>query len=641
MTPEAILRNSERRERRSRFSLKRLARVIRKVGSKVSASLSNTADILMCRMSTPVSSDSDEESIIRVRMIPASPVTNVLINSHIEESIVHNQEKDNSTTECSTEGSKKCSSEDHAPGDLNVSESIPAGVSMNSSKSSCISEIIQAGDNPKLHSLQDECTFCTDSTDPINTSLSISEGLYKETSSIRSIIPSSVHKTNHTIISCVEEFIEQLYRIVIHSSPMRDSSYLPVLMLFYLKQRKYTIPSDLIAAEELFHVVSADSSTATSEDLPDEVVEYLIAEGLEPTVCINYWMAYRCTLEQVYSKFYRSLLTAVLAPNKTHTRTESTLLFYREVLFCVRDLISYSLADMQEEVHTNTDFTEETLFTNLLETLSQSKRVREFFMHRRVTSQSNNKPSVCDKGPVEASDQADTNDQVQADTNDQVQVGINDQTDANDQIQVEAIGQVQVEASDQADTNDQVQADTNDQVQAGINTSGQVDTVVQIDVKTPDQVQVEVAAGIPDQADTNDQVQVATGTPDQVQVATGTPDQVQVATEPSDQVQSCTSSYISVPVDGGDLEYTHPSIVYEVDWSAEAQKDSVPLISGTSTGVSAYLQECEQAHCNKASSGTGDLFHSVSNTSAADPLITDLELSPLFLKQKTKHDLLI
>ncbi|OAG32426.1 hypothetical protein NEIG_01349 [Nematocida sp. ERTm5] len=588
MTPEAILRNSERRERRSRFSLKRLARVIRKVGSKVSAVFDSTTDILMCRMSTPESSDSDE-SIIRVRMIPDNPVTNVHINSQIEESIIHNQEKDNSTTECTAEDSKKCSNKDCTPRGLNVSESIPTGVSITNSKSSNVSELLIHKDNNQnsLYSVQDVCTFCTESTDAITTPLSISEGLYKETSSIRSIIPSSVHKTNHTIISYVEDFIEQLYRIVIHSSPMRDSSYLPVLMLFYLKQSKYTIPNDLIRAEEQFHVVNTDS-TITSEDLPDEVVEYLIAEGLEPTVCINYWMAYKCTLEQVYSKFYRSLLTAVLAPNKTHTRTENTLLFYREVLFCVRDLISYSLADMQEELHTNTDFIEETLFTNLLETLSQSKCVREFFICRRVTNQSNNKPAE-----IEAKAEAEAG---------EVQVGISE---------------VQVGISEQANTSDQVQVGISEQVDAAPDTLGQADIA-----DTLGQADTVVYVNASElQPSISDQVQVSTDTPEQVQVITDTP---------SDRVQLC--------IPDGDLEYTHPSIVYEVGWSAEAQKDSIPLISDIFMGVSTYIQDYSQS--NKASYGNNDLFN-VSNTSVPDTLITDLELSPLFLKQKTKHDLLI
>ncbi|KAI5160076.1 hypothetical protein NEAUS03_0852 [Nematocida ausubeli] len=183
-------------------------------------------------------------------------------------------------------------------------------------------------------------------------------------------------KNNEAVLEHVVKFISTIESIVNHASPMKDASYAPVLLLFYLKQENYKISRDLQLAEVAFHAVD----TAPEEDVHSDVATYLVADGLEPTICINYWMAYKVDLENSYSSLYKAVVSTLLEPNKANTRSEKTLVFYKEVLMCVRNIVSYALAEMHEE--RDADFVEDTMFTELVEKLMRGPHVKEYLKIR-------------------------------------------------------------------------------------------------------------------------------------------------------------------------------------------------------------------------------------------------------------------
>ncbi|KAI5189109.1 hypothetical protein NEMIN01_0275 [Nematocida minor] len=173
-------------------------------------------------------------------------------------------------------------------------------------------------------------------------------------------------------------FIKDVEAIVQDESFMADASFTPILLLFYLKKEQYAITCELELAEIVFHAPVEDSAEKTS-DLEDEVIEYLVAEGLEPTICISYWISCINTLEHAYGSLYRTVLGSLLDSTKAGTRTHKTIVFYNAVLKGIRNIVSVKLAQMEKLE--NPEFRKSEIFTDAVEKIMLSKKVIEFITH--------------------------------------------------------------------------------------------------------------------------------------------------------------------------------------------------------------------------------------------------------------------
>ncbi|KAI5191100.1 hypothetical protein NEMIN01_1369 [Nematocida minor] len=177
------------------------------------------------------------------------------------------------------------------------------------------------------------------------------------------------------ILEDAELFVKKVENILQKAAHMRNVSYAPILLLFYLKQEKYKISSELELAEMIFHTSEEDVLDGKS-DLHDEVIEYLVAEGLEPTICMSYWLSFQRSLEEAYTSLYRTVLDTLLSTDKCSTKTKKNLVFYNALLKQVRDIFSFKLAEL-EKIQSY-EPSESEVFSELVERFLQSKKVEEF-----------------------------------------------------------------------------------------------------------------------------------------------------------------------------------------------------------------------------------------------------------------------
>ncbi|KAH9385180.1 uncharacterized protein NEMAJ01_0076 [Nematocida major] len=185
-------------------------------------------------------------------------------------------------------------------------------------------------------------------------------------------------KKTEKALSGVIKFIYDTEKIIAQTISMRSCAYSPVLLLFYLRSKNYQLPGEILLAEAAFNVVN--NKAEAEQDLNPKVIEYFIAEALEPTICINGWLASSNSLLTAYSSLYKTALQSVLAENKEFTKIEKTLRFYQEVLTCVRRIVSYALDDVPGTP--DAVVAHPTVFTNLVERLLESEEVSNFLLHK-------------------------------------------------------------------------------------------------------------------------------------------------------------------------------------------------------------------------------------------------------------------
>ncbi|OAG32934.1 hypothetical protein NEIG_02447 [Nematocida sp. ERTm5] len=195
-----------------------------------------------------------------------------------------------------------------------------------------------------------------------------------------------IFKTNQDIpmIFLLTEFIREIVDIVKNTAYMKCSSYSPLLIFFYLKQKRnhlYEQWRTTISRNIEFHISTVDPNPV---DMHRDVIEFLMAEALSPCPIMNYWLLRTESFQSAYAELYYSVINTLFQENKNNTRTEKIIIFYCQVLKYVKDLITYTIQDLKEG--SPGECTESHLFTDLLFNLRKSVHVSSFLAGEHTLS---------------------------------------------------------------------------------------------------------------------------------------------------------------------------------------------------------------------------------------------------------------
>ncbi|KAH9385256.1 uncharacterized protein NEMAJ01_0152 [Nematocida major] len=194
--------------------------------------------------------------------------------------------------------------------------------------------------------------------------------------------PEDICEKNRQILERVEKLLNRLIEAVKSVRHMKDASHIPVMLMFVLRQENLKLSARLKKAELDFNTPSVKSP----EDLIDmnkQVIEYYIAESMEPTICIEYWISCKPSLEEAYSTLHNDIAMALVMGKRAEgTMTESTINFYREVLLYIRAHVSQELCEM--EIEQGLTFCPSETFKGLVTTFLHLGPVREFLEKKRL-----------------------------------------------------------------------------------------------------------------------------------------------------------------------------------------------------------------------------------------------------------------
>lgn len=183
---------------------------------------------------------------------------------------------------------------------------------------------------------------------------------------------------NASILLEIINFIREIEKIVHSTQSIKDAVYTPFVILLHIKKHYSEVKTmelkwieDMINTEIPERIVESPA-----EDLHNEVIEYFIAEGMEPTMCISYWISCCKPLEKAYASLYNAVLASAQNKHKDGSKTERSMIFYNTVLKSVREKVSNDLANLEEPE--NPQFEDSELFTEIVEKTMLYERVQGY-----------------------------------------------------------------------------------------------------------------------------------------------------------------------------------------------------------------------------------------------------------------------
>lgn len=197
-----------------------------------------------------------------------------------------------------------------------------------------------------------------------------------------------IGKENAECISGVIEFIGSLVKVVNDSAHVNDTAYTPILLLITMKETYSPGSMEDKWAEGMSYISGPkERASPSNPDLHSDVIEYIVTEGLDPTICISYWISHCKPLEKAYISLYDAVLGSLYSKKKEGTKIEKNMLFYNLVLKTIRTYISYKLAELNDPVEEESE--ESRFFIDAIESLLKRESVKKYINIDRTSPEIN------------------------------------------------------------------------------------------------------------------------------------------------------------------------------------------------------------------------------------------------------------